>query len=202
MGAVEPTSSVTTAGDLSTRTQIHDLVVDFYREIVFDDLLGPVFVDVAEVDWAVHIPILVDYWCRIVLGLPGFQRPGHRCAPSRPRPEPWASEHRDRWYELWTACLDARWSGPLAGARSHAAALMSGMAATCSTSSGRHNACWSALVTATDPPDDLQIDLTDRRPVAGRTPATTAPASGAAPVPVSGRCCGRSPCRVSTAVGA
>ena len=27
MGAVEPTSSVTTAGDLSTRTQIHDLVV-------------------------------------------------------------------------------------------------------------------------------------------------------------------------------
>ena len=29
--------------DLGTRSQIHDLVVRFYREIVFDDLLGPVF---------------------------------------------------------------------------------------------------------------------------------------------------------------
>jgi len=129
MGAVEPTSSVTTAGDLSTRTQIHDLVVDFYREIVFDDLLGPVFVDVAEVDWAVHIPILVDYWCRIVLGLAGSNArvtSVHRHVHAL---EPLGVEHCDRWYELWTACLDARWSGPLAErARSHAAALMSGMA--------------------------------------------------------------------------
>ena len=72
MGAVEPTSSVTTAGDLSTRTQIHDLVVDFYREIVFDDLLAPVFGEVAEVDWAVHIPKLIDYWCRVLLAQPGY----------------------------------------------------------------------------------------------------------------------------------
>jgi hypothetical protein len=47
------------AQDLDTRTQIHDLVVRFYREVVFDDLLGPVFADVAEVDWSVHIPKLI-----------------------------------------------------------------------------------------------------------------------------------------------
>lgn len=48
--------------DLDTRPQIHDLVVRFYREIVFDDLLGPVFDEVAEVDWSTHIPKLIDYW--------------------------------------------------------------------------------------------------------------------------------------------
>ena len=35
--------------DLDSRSQIHDLVVRFYREIVFDELLGPVFGEVAEV---------------------------------------------------------------------------------------------------------------------------------------------------------
>ncbi len=62
--------------DLATRGQIHDLIVGFYREIVFDDLLGPVFGEVAEADWAVHIPKLVDYWCRVLLG-----HPGYRCYP-------------------------------------------------------------------------------------------------------------------------
>ena len=53
-------------------SQIHDLVVRFYREIVFDDLLAPVFGEVAEVDWAVHIPKLIDYWCRVLLREPGY----------------------------------------------------------------------------------------------------------------------------------
>ena len=52
--------------------QIHHLVVAFYREIVFDDVLGPFFDEVAEVDWTVHIPRLIDYWCRILLGEPGY----------------------------------------------------------------------------------------------------------------------------------
>ena len=57
-----------TTHDLETRADIHDLVVAFYREIVFDDLLEPVFGEVAEVDWALHIPKLIDYWCRVLLG--------------------------------------------------------------------------------------------------------------------------------------
>ena len=58
--------------DLDSRSEIHDLVVRFYREIVFDELLGPVFADVAEVDWSIHIPKLIDFWCRVLLGEPGY----------------------------------------------------------------------------------------------------------------------------------
>ena len=47
--------------DLDSRSEIHDLVIDFNREIVFDPVLGPVFDEVAEVDWADHIPRLIDY---------------------------------------------------------------------------------------------------------------------------------------------
>lgn len=70
--------------DLSDRAQVHDLVVDFYREIVFDDLLGPVFEEVAEVDWTVHLPRLIDFWCRVLLGEPGYD--GHVLSPHKAAP--------------------------------------------------------------------------------------------------------------------
>ena len=56
--------------DLGGRGDIHDLVVRFYREVVFDDLLAPMFGEVAEVDWAEHIPKLIDFWARVLLGDP------------------------------------------------------------------------------------------------------------------------------------
>ena len=108
-------------GDLTTRAEIHDLVVGFYREIIFDDLLGPVFDEVAEVDWTTHLPRLVDYWCRVLLGQPGYD--GAILAPHRRvhELEPFAPELFERWYALWVAAIDARWDGPVAAtAKSHA----------------------------------------------------------------------------------
>lgn len=115
--------------DISSVADVHDLVVEFYREVVFDELLEPVFGEIAEVDWAEHIPKLVDYWSRILLGTPGSAGPVmqvhrhlHSLAPITP-------ELCDRWFTLWSECVAQRWTGPVADrATSHAAALMSGMA--------------------------------------------------------------------------
>jgi len=63
---------VNATGDLSTPADVHDLVTRFYREIVFDERLEPVFGEVAEVDWAEHIPKLIDYWCWILFGTGGY----------------------------------------------------------------------------------------------------------------------------------
>ena len=108
--------------DLETRADIHDLVVAFYREIVFDDLLEPVFGEVAEVDWALHIPKLIDYWCRVLLGQPGYAGAilnAHRHVHDI---EPFRVEHFDRWYALWIDAIDQRWAGPTADlAKTHAA---------------------------------------------------------------------------------
>jgi hemoglobin len=110
--------------DLDTRSEIHDLVVHFYREIVFDDLLGPVFDEVAEVDWSRHVPKLVDYWCRVLLRQPGYD--GMVLAAHRHVHEidPFRVEHFDRWFELWTSTIDAGWAGPGAeAAKAHAARI-------------------------------------------------------------------------------
>lgn len=122
-------AGIATLDDLSTRADVHDLVVEFYREVVFDEVLEPLFGEVAEVDWAQHIPKLIDYWCRILLRDGGFAGPVtavHRHLHSL---EPIRVEHCDRWYSLWVRSVDARWAGPVADhAKAHAASMMAGMA--------------------------------------------------------------------------
>ena len=68
-----PAHATSSTVDITSRGDVHDLVVGFYREIVFDELLAPVFAEVAETDWTVHIPRLIDYWCRILLREPGYR---------------------------------------------------------------------------------------------------------------------------------
>jgi len=108
--------------DIAGRSDVHDLVVDFYREIVFDDLLAPVFGEVAEVDWTSHIPRLIDYWCRVLFGEPGYRGAiltAHRHVHDL---DAFRLEHFDRWYELWVHSIDAAWQGPVADdAKRHAA---------------------------------------------------------------------------------
>jgi hemoglobin len=116
-------------GDLDHRGAIHDAVVHFYREIVLDDLLAPVFEEVAEVDWAEHIPKLIDYWCRVLLGERGYDGAilvAHRHVHDL---DAFRVEHFDRWYGLWAASIDARWAGPYAEqAKRHAERIAGSLA--------------------------------------------------------------------------
>ena len=115
--------------DLATRGQIHDLVVSFYRELIMDDNLGPVFSEVAEVDWSHHIPLLIDYWCRVLLGDPSYQGAildAHRRVHDL---QAFTAENFDRWYGLWIITIDHTWSGPLAEkAKAHAARIAASLA--------------------------------------------------------------------------
>jgi hemoglobin len=77
---------------------------------------------VAEVDWTVHIPRLIDYWARVLLRQPGYD--GYILGPHQRvhALERFEAEHFDRWYRLWVETIDASWSGPRAEmAKEHAA---------------------------------------------------------------------------------
>ena len=100
--------------DLTTRREIHDLVINFYREVVFDNVLGPVFEEVAEVDWSVHIPKLIDYWCRVLLGEVGYSGALLTAHQQVHALQPLGPEHFERWLTLFVSSVNARWSGPKA----------------------------------------------------------------------------------------
>jgi hemoglobin len=106
--------AATPTRDLDTHAEIHDLVTRFYFEIALDELLAPVFGEVAEVDWALHIPKLIRYWCRVLLGEPGYD--GYILAAHRSVHdlEPFEVELFDRWYRLFAETVDAGWVGPTA----------------------------------------------------------------------------------------
>lgn len=56
--------------DLDSVEEIAEMVRRFYADVAMDDLLGPVFEEVAQVDWAEHLPKLTAFWARALLGEP------------------------------------------------------------------------------------------------------------------------------------
>ena len=97
---------------LDAPEQIAELVRRFYREVAQDELLGPVFHDAARVDWAEHLPELTAFWCRALLGTPGYA--GNPLAAHRrvDRLAPFTPELFERWLELFEDAVDEGWSGP------------------------------------------------------------------------------------------
>ena len=98
--------------DLDSPERIAEMVRSFYATVAADELLGPVFNDVAEVDWDTHLPKLAAFWNRALLGVEGYQGNPFRQHAAVNAREPFRQEHFDRWLELFRANLAGRWSGP------------------------------------------------------------------------------------------
>ena len=54
--------------DIAGRPDIELLVHRFYDKVRTDDLLEPIFNDVANVDWSEHLPRLCDFWQTVLFG--------------------------------------------------------------------------------------------------------------------------------------
>lgn len=61
-------------GDLNSREQIQRFVRLFYAELLIDERLKPLFLDIARIDLEQHLPRIVDYWCKLLLGDTSYQR--------------------------------------------------------------------------------------------------------------------------------
>jgi hemoglobin len=109
--------------DISTREDIRQLVVDFYRDVAMDDQLGPIFA-AAQVDWSVHIPKLVDFWAWQLLGQPGYERNPLRAHESVHARTPFVEIHYQRWLGLFESTVDGLFTGPTADAAKQRARRM------------------------------------------------------------------------------
>lgn len=109
-----PVSLPAQTRDLEDVADIEQMVRRFYASVAQDDLLGPIFNDVAEVDWSEHIPRLAMFWSRALFGVQGYSgnpyrehRRIHELSAFRP-------EHFERWLDLFHGTIDLRWTGPVA----------------------------------------------------------------------------------------
>lgn len=100
--------------DLDTPEEISEMVRRFYADVSMDDLLGPMFNDVARVDWSEHIPKLARFWQRVLLNIPGYNGNPFRAHIVVHNQEPFTAAHFERWLTLFHETVEMGWTGPVA----------------------------------------------------------------------------------------
>ncbi len=98
--------------DLDNAAEITEMVRRFYADVTQDDLLGPMFNDVARVDWSEHLPKLAAFWRRALLGQPGYQGNPFRAHALVHSKREFTAAHFERWLTLFHETLDLGWTGP------------------------------------------------------------------------------------------
>lgn len=101
-------------GDLDSPEEIAEMVRSFYVDVAQDELLGPLFNDVAQVDWSAHLPKLTAFWCRALLGIPGYEGNPFQAHAHIHSQQPFTVRHLKRWLSLFHETLDLGWVGPRA----------------------------------------------------------------------------------------
>ena len=99
--------------DLDSREAIEAFIDAFYARVLADQELAPLFLEVAGVDLAVHLPHIRDYWCKLLLGEKAYQRHTmniHRALHGKAALQPAQFE---RWLMHFHATLEGGYRGPL-----------------------------------------------------------------------------------------
>jgi hemoglobin len=99
---------------LDSPEDIRFLVDSFYEKVQIDPLIGPIFTDVAQVDFSKHLPKMYAFWESIILGNNAYD--GH---PFRPhlivnQKHTLTIEHFERWLQLFSATITENFSGETA----------------------------------------------------------------------------------------
>jgi hemoglobin len=98
--------------DLDAPDQIAEMVRRFYADVAQDDLLGRMFNDVARVDWSEHLPKLTAFWCRALLGQPGYRGNPFQAHGLVHAQRSFTAAHFERWLTLFDETLELGWIGP------------------------------------------------------------------------------------------
>ncbi len=90
--------------DITTRQDVTLLITSFYSKVRDDFQLAPHFV---HVDWDYHTPIIIDFWCMILLGDPSYKgNPLARHLHLSLQPEDFR-----QWLILFKGTIDEHFSG-------------------------------------------------------------------------------------------
>lgn len=113
----EPVDQGSTGQGASARNEIDSperletFLRDFYRDVAQDDIIGPLFTDVAQVDWTSHIPKIASFWNRFLFGITGYTGNPMSAHTKIHAQHAFTPRHFERWLSLFNQTLDDRWYG-------------------------------------------------------------------------------------------
>lgn len=92
---------------IENREDIKLLVDEFYSKVRQDPYIGPIFTDVAKVDWEEHLPKLYNFWADLLLG-----EDTYRGRPFPPHMKLNLQQgHFEQWLHLFTQTVDENFVG-------------------------------------------------------------------------------------------
>ncbi len=97
--------------DIETRADLEFLLAEFYKIATVDREIGHHF---AGLDLTAHLPIIVDFWEKIMFGKPVYF--GNPLFVHQKLNEifPLESEHFERWLEIFSQTIDKLFAGKTA----------------------------------------------------------------------------------------
>lgn len=100
--------------DITSRADIHQLVVHFYVAVKKDPTIGFIFTEVVAIHWEHHIPLIVDFWESILLDNPVYTKNAMEVHYVLNKKMPLQKQHFDQWILLFCAAVDDLFEGKTA----------------------------------------------------------------------------------------
>lgn len=97
--------------DIADQADVERLIEAFYRRIWADKLLGPVFLDVVQIDWEKHLPLMHNFWCNILFYTEQYAGNPMELHGHLGRITPLSKQHFKRWVSLFSASVDELFEG-------------------------------------------------------------------------------------------
>jgi len=97
--------------DIATRKDIELLVTNFYGKIKKDMLIGPVFTDIARVNWEKHLPLMCDFWENALFYSGNYEGNPMDLHKHLHKVMPLQQKHFQQWNQLFVSTVDELFSG-------------------------------------------------------------------------------------------
>ena len=97
--------------DIATRKDIELLVKTFYDRVKTDALIGPVFTEIARVNWEKHLPVMCDFWENALLYSGSYCGNPMHLHKHLHKVMPLQLEHFQQWNQLFISTVDDLFSG-------------------------------------------------------------------------------------------
>ncbi len=99
---------------LDSPEAVRFLVDSFYEKVQADSLIGPIFTDVAQVDWSKHLPKMYAFWENLILGNNTYH--GNPFQPHLlvNQKHTLTIDHFERWLQLFSETLAENFTGETA----------------------------------------------------------------------------------------
>ena len=111
--------------EITSREDVQELVDTFYTAVRKDELIGPVFEEVAQVNWASHLPRMYAFWETVLLNKAGYKgNPVKKHVDLALKTE-MNAVHFERWISLFEQTIDRLFIGKRARVAKERANVMS-----------------------------------------------------------------------------